>query len=117
MGYDERCFTAALVGLAVKGWARIQDKDGTYTVSPSNTRRTPLGPGERRINTALLGGSSIELLQKNHSKIRSAISGLREALKLEYDGKMFRRQPPVVHSGHRRLFARRAGRRIFRSVR
>lgn len=90
MGYDERCFTAALVGLATKGWARIADKDGKYTITRSGERHTPLGTGEKRVNSTLLGGNSIELVQANHSKIRSAISGLREALKLEYDGRMFR---------------------------
>jgi uncharacterized membrane protein YgcG len=90
MGYDERCFTAALVGLAVKGWARIADADGTYTVSQASERHTPLGPGEKRVNAALLSDGSLELVQKNHGKIRAAIRGLREALKSEYDGKLFR---------------------------
>lgn len=90
MAYDERCFTAALVGIAVKGWARISDDDGTYTVSKAGERHTPLGPAERRVNSALLSDASIELKQKNHSKIRAAIRSLREALKGEYDGKMFR---------------------------
>jgi hypothetical protein len=90
MGYDERCFTAALVGLAVKGWARIADTGGTYTLAPSAGKHTPLGPGEQRVNATLLGGTSIALEQKNHSRIRAAISALRQALQREYDGKMFR---------------------------
>ena len=76
--------------MAVKGWARISDAHGTYTLSSWGARHTPLGAAERRVHTALLSGQSIELEQKNHSKIRAAISALREALQREYDGKMFR---------------------------
>src|ERR1700752_1819658 len=50
----------------------------------------PIGAAERRLNSALLNGTSIELEQKNHSKIRSAIRSLRQGLQTEYDGKMFR---------------------------
>jgi uncharacterized membrane protein YgcG len=90
MAYDERCFTAALVGLAAKGWARISEEGGTYTLTRSAERHTPLGPAERRVNSTLLSEPEIELKQKNHSKISSAIRSLRQALKGEYDGKMFR---------------------------
>lgn len=90
MGYDERCFSAGLVGLASKGWARIEEADGEFTLVSSSQRHTPLGAAEKRLNGALLSGGSIALQQKNHSRIRSAISGLRETLQREYDGTLFR---------------------------
>jgi hypothetical protein len=89
MGYDERCFTAALVGLAVKGWARIDEKSGQYTLVRLAGRHTPIGAGERRVNDILLSGDRFELKQANHSTLRSAIQGLRETLQRQYDGKMF----------------------------
>ena len=42
MGYDERCFTAALVSLGVKGWLRIDEKDGEFTLTRGNGKQTPL---------------------------------------------------------------------------
>jgi len=90
MGYDERCFTAALVGLGVKGWARIEEASGEVTVHPSKARDEPLGPGEQKVQKALLGNGACELKQANHKRIAAAVSGLREALQREYDGKMFR---------------------------
>jgi len=90
MGYDERCFTAALVSLAVKGWAHIEEHDGEYTITRNKDRHTPIGLGERRVNSSLLSNGSIELKQANHSTISTAIRSLREGLKHEYDGTMFR---------------------------
>jgi uncharacterized membrane protein YgcG len=91
MGYDERCFTAALVGLGVKGWLRLDEKDGEFTVRRGSSRQTPLSGPERRLNGALLGSvESVALVQRNHARIRAAIDALREGLALEYEGTMFR---------------------------
>jgi hypothetical protein len=90
MEYDERCFTAGLVGLAAKGWARIEENDGELSVVRDTARHTPLGPGERSLNSALLRTGSIELAQKNHATIRSAIRSLHAALRREYEGAWFR---------------------------
>jgi uncharacterized membrane protein YgcG len=90
LGFDERCFAVALLGLAAKGWARIVEKDGDFTIEPATQRHTPLGSAEKKVNAQLLGGSAIELKQKNHSQIRSAITGLSTALRSEYEGATFR---------------------------
>ena len=90
MGYDERCFTAALVSLAVKGWAKIEERGGEYTIARSKDRHIPIGLGERRVNSSLLANGSLELKQANHSAIRAAIRSLREGLQHEYDGTMLR---------------------------
>jgi len=90
MGYDERCLTAALVSLAVKGWVRIEEEDGEFSLIALKDRHTALGPAERRVNTALLSTGHFELKQKHHSALRAAIRALREALRREYDGTMFR---------------------------
>ena len=91
MAYDERCFTAALVSLGVKGWLRIDEQDGDFTLVRERGRQQPLSGPERRLNSALLGGSErLELKQKNHSRIRSGMDDLRQGLVLEYEGAMFR---------------------------
>ncbi|HSQ00253.1 MAG TPA: DUF2207 domain-containing protein [Candidatus Dormibacteraeota bacterium] len=91
MGYDERCFTAALVSLGVKGWLRIEEKDGAFTLTRRSGRQTALSVPERLLNRALLGNSeSLELEQKNHGRVRAAIDALRGGLAAQYEGAMFR---------------------------
>ncbi|MDE0596479.1 MAG: DUF2207 domain-containing protein [Roseibacillus sp.] len=75
MGYDNTCFSAGVVGLAVKGVATIaQDGKKTYTVTPNDLseQKEPLGPDEERLYSRLLGSGSIELKQANHGRISGA---------------------------------------------
>ncbi len=89
MGFDQGCFSAGLLGLAVKGAVRIDDENGTYTVVRQKAEGAKLTLDERRILATLLSSSQIKLEQKNHTTIRGAIRALHEALKLEYEGTMF----------------------------
>jgi uncharacterized membrane protein YgcG len=91
MGYDERCFTAGLVGLAVKGWVQIKDDDGDFSLLSVPKRDTPLTAAEKKLNGALFhgGGETLELKQKNHGRMRAAIKALRDALAGEYERKLF----------------------------
>jgi uncharacterized membrane protein YgcG len=104
MGYDERCFTAALVSLGVKGWLRIDEKDGKFTLTRRKEKQSPLSVPERLLNSALLGSKdTLELKQENHGRMRSAIEALRNGLSAQYEGAMFRAnrrwlQPGIVLS-------------------
>ncbi len=91
MGYDERCFTAALVSMAVKGWLHITETDGDFTLVSHPNRATPLSGPEKRLNTALFGhgGEELELKQKNHGRMRAGIKALRDGLSAEYERKLF----------------------------
>ena len=89
MGYDQRCFTAALINMAVKRYVRIEEHDGTYTLVRTADGDSELALGERRVAAQLLSSRRLVLEQANHQRIKKAISALREALQLEYDGKMF----------------------------
>lgn len=90
MKYDDRCFAAALVGLAARGWARIEEADGAVTLIPDDRSRQPLGAGERAVHKALLGNGPCVLQQANHRRVGAAITALRDALRREYEGTMFR---------------------------
>jgi hypothetical protein len=92
MGYDERCFTAGLVSLAVKRWLRISETDGDFSLVSLTERDAPLLPAERALNNALFahGGETLELKQKNHGRMRAAIDALRTGLAREYERKLFR---------------------------
>ena len=90
MGYDKKCFSAALLSMAVKQYLVIEDDRGEYTLSKSkNLSMSPLSAGERAIAKKMLKQDSIVLKQKNHKKIKKGIEGLQEWLKLEYEGKLF----------------------------
>lgn len=91
MGYDKKCFTAAVLSMAVKGYAKIEEaSDGTFTLRRTkNTASPSLSGGERAIAKALLKSDYVRLKQTNHKKISKAIEKLSSWLKLEYDGKLF----------------------------
>ena len=89
MGYDKRCFTAAVIDMAVKGVLRIDEEDGEYTLVRLSDDRSALSLDEKRAAASLLAGERLKLTSARHTTIQKAISSLREALKLQYEGKMF----------------------------
>ncbi|MCH2212905.1 MAG: DUF2207 domain-containing protein [Fuerstiella sp.] len=89
-GYDRKCFTAALLNMAVKKWLTIDEEDGEYTLRRNtDSQKGKLSPGEQKIARTLLNSSSIKLEQKNHSRIGKAIEKLGERLSSEFEGKLF----------------------------
>lgn len=83
-GYDQSQLAAALVSLALKGAVRIEDEGTSWTVEK---RAEPgeldeeLSPEERALFDALTaGGDRVELAQRNHARLRSAIRSFRSTL-------------------------------------
>ncbi|HEV2651927.1 MAG TPA: DUF2207 domain-containing protein [Rhizomicrobium sp.] len=94
MAYDRKAFAAALINMAVKGYLKISEAHGVYTLARTGKSETECGlaPGEIGMATALFTGdlkSSIELRQTNHSAVQSAISALQRSLKTECDKHYF----------------------------
>ena len=90
MGYDRTCFTAAILNLASKGYLKIQEEDGVYTLSRTNsTPKEKASAGEITIYNKLLADGWIELKQTHYKKIKSAIEALSTNLSSEFDGKLF----------------------------
>jgi uncharacterized membrane protein YgcG len=92
MGYDRKCFTAAVIDMAVKGQVTIEEEDGKYSlVRNGAARQANLSAGEQAVITTLLssGSKSIEFKQTNHVKIKKAIGKLGEWLSKEFDGRLF----------------------------
>ncbi|HEY4987767.1 MAG TPA: DUF2207 domain-containing protein, partial [Bradyrhizobium sp.] len=94
MAYDRKAFAAALINMAVKGYLKISEAKGVYTLERTGKSEAECGlsPGEIGMATALFTGglkSSIELKQSNHSAVQSAISALQRALKTECDKHYF----------------------------
>lgn len=80
MGYDNECFAAAILSLAVKGHLRIEQSDGilgfgkTFTLVRENKAfDQPLAQDEARVFDKLFeNGDTLELKQANHRRVRSA---------------------------------------------
>lgn len=92
MGYDRKAFAAAIVSMAVKGYMKISEDDGVYTLSRTgmSVEETNLLKGERAIAHALFAGrDEIELENANHKTVSRAISGLQDALRNEDEGVYF----------------------------
>ncbi|MBW2398547.1 MAG: DUF2207 domain-containing protein [Deltaproteobacteria bacterium] len=99
MGYDNECFSAALVSMAVKDYLRIEEEDGEYTLVRAEADRKVLSSGERRIADRLIPKGRFVIRQSDHAKIRSAIAVFRKWLKLENEGGLFRANRGVVIPG------------------
>ncbi|MFM7735963.1 MAG: DUF2207 domain-containing protein, partial [Alphaproteobacteria bacterium] len=90
MAWDDRCLSAALVDLGVKGWVRIEEKDGTFTIRRDEAKTKPLSGPERALHQALLGGrDSIALVRSNHERVRAAVDALRSSLEAAHHGPLF----------------------------
>lgn len=99
MGYDDTCFSAALVSMAVKGYLRIEDDDGSYTLVRAEGDRKLLSSGERRIADRLVPSGRFAIRQSAHAKISSAIAVFKKWLKLENEGGLFRANRGAVVPG------------------
>jgi hypothetical protein len=98
MKYDDKCFAASVLGLAVKGYLRIEQSDGIlgfgreYTLTRNAPGdRKPLSADELALNTALFRhGDRLELEQKNHAKVRRARAAHYSSLRSQYASSFFR---------------------------
>ncbi|MEJ2591222.1 MAG: DUF2207 domain-containing protein [Candidatus Thiodiazotropha sp.] len=93
MGYDHKTFATAVVGLAVKGYLRIEEKADDFQVERTDTAGTAkgkLGPGEKVLLDKLFRhGSVMEFVQSNHSAISTAIDAHKAALQRNYEKAFF----------------------------
>ncbi|WP_421693180.1 DUF2207 domain-containing protein [Aestuariivirga sp.] len=90
-GADAKTFAAAMVGLAVKGRLRIADDGNSFAITKlADSGSEPLTISERALYAALPQGST-GLRQSNHAVVGAAKTALENALKREYDGKVFLR--------------------------
>jgi uncharacterized membrane protein YgcG len=93
MSFSRDAFTAALISLAIKGWLEIEENGDDYTlIRSSRDGHRPPSPGEKALLERLLPrpGGRIAMQQENHGDFGSAREHLRQALKREYLGRLFR---------------------------
>lgn len=90
MGFDDRCFTAAVLSLASKGYLRIEEYgEGSYKLIKGKGKGT-LGEEEDLMYVSLFSdGKSLLLDQVNHAQIGAAKLNLVSSLKESVEGKYF----------------------------
>jgi hypothetical protein len=82
MGYDNKAFTCAVVDMAVKGYLKIENPDGTYSLRRMKSDAANLTPEEKAIANILFDGrDDIWLHNENHTTIAAAIAALKKWLK------------------------------------
>ena len=92
MSYDRKSFAAALINMAVKGYIKIREANGKYTLERTANRDAiaDLSKNERAMVQALMGDKNVLVLeQENHSRISSAITALETGLKSECEQHYF----------------------------
>jgi uncharacterized membrane protein YgcG len=90
MGFDDRCFTAAIVNLGVHRRIKIVDDGDTTTLQQRSGGREVV-PEERAMEQWLFsaGRHSLLLDQANHATLGGAKDALKEKLQEQYLGKLF----------------------------
>ena len=86
MGYDDRIFAAAVIDMAVKGFLRIEDADGAYTLTKQTGTAVKLAADEQKIAAQLFrSGDAIVLARRTTPRIGAAKNALKSSLALAYE--------------------------------
>ena len=89
MGYDDTCFAAAVINLAVKGYLTIREYDKEYTLQKTG-RNVKMAAGESALVKKLFrDGDSIRLKQANHVRLKNALKAHEASLERDYEKKYF----------------------------
>ncbi|HXC47475.1 MAG TPA: DUF2207 domain-containing protein [Candidatus Sulfotelmatobacter sp.] len=82
MGYDNKTFAAAILDMAVRGFLKITEDSGAYTLTLTGKDDRVLTPDEKQIASELFEGRNELLLrQENHTGIKSAMAATQKWLK------------------------------------
>jgi uncharacterized membrane protein YgcG len=89
MGYDRKCFASAVINLAVKGYLKINEADGEYTLARTGND-VSMARGEAALAKKLFGGSWTRALKPaNHSWISDAMQAHQTSLEHDYEFNYF----------------------------
>lgn len=100
MGWDNKAFSATILGAAARGWITITQTKKKYALERSTGTKYGLYPEEKVGYDKLLGTSSkIDLDQKYHSTFSAAQRAIEAVLKKAHDKVHFRRNSGYVAGG------------------
>ncbi|MFI5097167.1 MAG: DUF2207 domain-containing protein, partial [Candidatus Acidiferrales bacterium] len=82
MGFDNKTFAAAILDMAARGYLRIKEESGSYTLTIANPDTRVLTPDEKQIADVLFDGRKVIWLhQENHEVIQAALLAVQKWLK------------------------------------
>ena len=86
MGYDNKTFAAAVLDMAARGYLKIKEQAGSYTLYATGKDDRILSPDEKLLAGELFDGrSELWLHQENHAIISTAQKALKQYLKRAED--------------------------------
>ncbi len=89
MGYDNKTFTAALISMAVKGYLKIEEAGGRYTLRKTAASASSLSGEEEELARKLFLYDTLELQNQNHSIIQGAMANLQRSLANQFEKSYF----------------------------
>ena len=91
--YDGRCFAAALLHLAVKGYVAIQERDDTITVTRKDAPRGQMSIDEEALRNTLLPNREerVTIDRQNRPRMRAANAALETHLEKRFNKEYFRK--------------------------
>jgi uncharacterized membrane protein YgcG len=91
MGYDKKCFTAAIINLAVKGALQINDDSGaSFSIDRLEKPGIQLAPGEAAVLGQLFkSGGRVDINQSEQRLLAKAIGKHEGSLKRDYEKRYF----------------------------
>jgi uncharacterized membrane protein YgcG len=101
MGYDDRCFAADIVDLAVRGKLHIEQDGKTYQLHrTSDGDNTDLPAAESTLlEHAFASGADLELKQENHVRIAEARAAHGALLEKDDNGRYFKNNSILIWPG------------------
>ena len=80
-GFDEKCFSSALLNMAAKGYVQFEPQPGGYQVNRGPAGESVLSPEEKVLGTLLLGrGPNLQLNADHRERISLAVRAMDEVL-------------------------------------
>jgi len=86
MGFDHKALAAAIINMAVKGYLKIFENAGIYTIKKTGADDSVLTPEELVVSRQLLGpDTEIKLKKENHLEISGTLRNLQLALEKKFE--------------------------------
>jgi uncharacterized membrane protein len=81
MGYDQKVYGAAIINMAVKGYLKIKEDSGSYSLIRQGKSRETLSADEKAVADNIFGGQDVfEVKSANHQRINKSIQHLKKSL-------------------------------------
>jgi uncharacterized membrane protein YgcG len=90
MGFDSRCFAAALLGLGSRGYLKVRQHEDVFGLERTG-QQTPWLAGDKPMVDALFGSANVAQVTKTYDPaVASAQKALQDALERHYGAASFR---------------------------